>query len=76
MSSDVIDVVNGVARPMGAAERLLAARRMLEGIAWGGEDLWAGVSLADLPRVRSDARAVERAVAAVTRRLGMDAGKF
>jgi len=70
----VVDIVNGEARPMGAAERLESARQMLGGIAWGGEDLWAGVSLADLPRVRSDARAVERALRAVMRRLGMSEG--
>ena len=72
MSKGEREVMDGEARPLDAAERVRVARRLLDGVAWGAEDLWAEVSLADLPRVRADARGAWRALRGIMRRLGMD----
>ena len=56
--------------PDGATERLRKARRLLDECAFGGE-VWHGASLADLPRLRTDVRAAEQALARIRARLGM-----
>lgn len=70
---EVGDGATEVMAPENAAEELRAARRILEGIALG-EEAWRRVTLADLPRARSNAAAIGRALERIKRRLGVGEG--